>query len=81
MTSKKDGEYCTPEELISLYPQAEQRGWTAVKIGIAYKMGLLIGYHHGKERKNLIQVISFRELLIYANGITRKKIIELDDDE
>jgi len=81
MSSKSTEDYHTPEELIGMYPQAACRGWTAVKIGIAYKMGLLDGYHNGTERKHMILASSFRELLKFANEVTKKRIIRFEDEE
>lgn len=65
----------SPAELLELYPEATKIGWTAVKIGIFYRSGLLVGYLSGKENKAMILEESFVKLLKYVNEVNRDRDI------
>ena len=84
MASKSENEakrnYFSPEELMDVYPGAFVLGWTACKIGVCYSMGLLLGRHDTKERKNLIYEPSFRKLMLHANTVTRERLLDLGDE-
>lgn len=65
--------YLTPEALMTHYPQVKMFGWNASKIGIFFNSGMLIGYHFGKDKKAMILVSSFIELIEFTNLTLSKK--------
>lgn len=71
-------DYLTPAELVQRYPNVRGIGWSATKIGIFYKAGLLVGYYSSSERKVLIQAQSFIQLVHYANSLAMEKIVKVD---
>lgn len=65
----------SPSELLELYPKATMIGWTAVKIGMFFRAGLLVGYMSGKENKALITERSFIKLMQYVTEVNRDRDI------
>jgi len=59
----------SPTELLELYPQAIKLGWTATKVGIFFRSGLLVGFVSGKENKAMITEESFIKLLKFVTEV------------
>lgn len=59
----------SPTELLELYPDALKLGWTATKIGIFFRSGLLVGFISGKENKAMITEESFVKLMKFVNQV------------
>jgi len=65
----------SPSELLELYPKATMIGWTATKIGIFFRAGLLVGFISGKENKALITEESFIKLMRYVTEVNNDRNI------
>jgi len=61
---------------LEIYPKAKKIGWTATKIGIFFRAGLLVGFISGKENKAMILEESFLKLIKYVNEVNRDRDIE-----
>lgn len=59
--------FYTPAELVERYPDAKKIGWSATKIGIFFRAGLLLGYYSSSERKAMISEASFVRLVTLRN--------------
>ena len=59
----------SPTELLELYPEAAKLGWTATKVGIFFRSGLLVGFVSGKENKAMITEASFVKLLKFVTEV------------
>ncbi len=66
----------SPAELLEIYPKAKKIGWTATKIGIFFRSGLLVGFISGKENKAMILEESFVKLIKYTNQVNRDRDID-----
>lgn len=63
----------SPSELVELYPEVQKLGWTAQKIVILCRAGLLVGFLSGKENKAMIYEESFISLIKYVNKVNRDR--------
>ena len=63
----------SPSELLELYPKASKLGWSAAKIGMMFRAGLLVGYISGKENKSMILEESFIKLMRYVNEVNNDR--------
>ena len=65
----------SPTELLEIYPEVVKLGWSATKIGIFFRAGLLVGFLSGKENKAMITEESFIKLIKFVSEVNSDRNI------